>query len=131
MQGRGRAGPDGAAWPEVSTGQPWPALLGGWPVTSAPQLGLRPRARRCFQLWERGGQLFIFLAVQGGGGRGAERADPAGSHTGTDSPGAPERRAALGQAARACGAGASPSAPWGQPAKANSTGQFLERGVGV
>lgn len=40
VQGRGRAwGPDGAAWPEVSTGQPRVCpLLGGWPVTQPHSL---------------------------------------------------------------------------------------------
>ena len=84
-----------------------------------------------FPVVERGGQLFIFLAVQGGGGGGVERADPAGSHTGAGSPGAPERKAAPGTSRQGLWGRGLPTALWGQPAKANSTGQFLERGVGV
>lgn len=81
------------------------------------------------------GQLLIFPAVPGGGGGGGggtEEADPAGSHTGAGFPGAPEGKGApQGQAAGLGGVWGLPTTLLGRPAKANSTGQFLERDVGV
>lgn len=120
----------GAPW-----GSPEPLLTAPAPADSesAPQLGLRPWAAVVFPAAERGGQLFIFLAVTGGGGWGwglrkltllvltlvrASR-EPL------------KARGGLGDRPLVGGAWGLPATLLGRLAKANSTGQFLERDVGV
>lgn len=82
-------------------------------------------------MWRGADSCLFSLLFRGAAGAAAEGADPAGSHTGADSPGAPERKAAPGTSRQGLWGRGLPAALWGQPAKANSTGQFLERGVGV
>lgn len=64
-------------------------------------------------------------------GAGMEEADLAGSHTAAGFLGAPEGKGGTSRASRWGGAWGLPATLPGRPAKANSTGQFLERDVGV
>lgn len=124
----------GWAWPEVTAGllgQPWAPCHGPCPQAVSQPHSL---ARGHASLSARGGQLFIFLAVKGGGERGrGPRELTLLVLTLAQAPREPLRgRGASGTGCwgRVWG-GDLPATLRGQLAKANSTGQFLERDVGV